>query len=320
MSLVRNEDGRAEWWRCIDRAAKEAPARCGSVRGGAPSVAPKSRKDLMQEIEALALSVCRSLAQGQPPVIQFERRSYWLGSADSTRASTAEDEENAEGEAAATADAQQQHRLCWGYARSARSFAITLRLLAQIFSNLTSDVVSTKRELYYSDVNLFKCQQAADAGIENIVMLLKTPRHSLHVVANPKGVFVGNVAMAYEGKWLDGDSSTIGWPIPTVWDRVGPVEVAARYVLVLEKYSAFQRVASSYFWRLHGPCIVVCGKGYPDVATRVFVHRLKTEFSLPVFAVGAEAARTAAVLALFIFARRMTMQLNTYSRLGPSRR
>eukprot|EP01105_Mastigella_eilhardi_P019864 TRINITY_DN4692_c0_g1_i3.p2 TRINITY_DN4692_c0_g1~~TRINITY_DN4692_c0_g1_i3.p2 ORF type:complete len:236 (+),score=42.05 TRINITY_DN4692_c0_g1_i3:355-1062(+) len=156
----------------------------------------------MQEIEALALSVCRSLAQGQPPVIQFERRSYWLGSADSTRASTAEDEENAEGEAAATADAQQQHRLCWGYARSARSFAITLRLLAQIFSNLTSDVVSTKRELYYSDVNLFKCQQAADAGIENIVMLLKTPRHSLHVVANPKGVFVGNVAMAYEGAKL----------------------------------------------------------------------------------------------------------------------
>ncbi|CAD7704466.1 unnamed protein product [Ostreobium quekettii] len=47
----------------------------------------------------------------------------------------------------------------------------------------------------------------------------------------------------------------------------------ARYVLVVEKDAIFQRLTEDRFFDMV-PCVMVTGKGMPDVATRMFLRKL----------------------------------------------
>ncbi|CAG8772856.1 1251_t:CDS:2, partial [Acaulospora morrowiae] len=48
----------------------------------------------------------------------------------------------------------------------------------------------------------------------------------------------------------------------------------AKFVLVIEKEATFQHLLSSGILKQFGPCIIITGKGYPDVATRQLVKVL----------------------------------------------
>lgn len=56
----------------------------------------------------------------------------------------------------------------------------------------------------------------------------------------------------------------------------------AKYVLVVEKETVFQRLANDNFCdRNH--CIVITGRGYPDVPTRRFLRYLVDQLQLPAY-------------------------------------
>jgi len=57
---------------------------------------------------------------------------------------------------------------------------------------------------------------------------------------------------------------------------------SARFVLVVEKEGIFERLLEDEFPRRH-QCIIVTGKGFPDVPTRALVWQLHMRFGLPVF-------------------------------------
>ena len=62
-------------------------------------------------------------------------------------------------------------------------------------------------------------------------------------------------------------------------DRVTEVKSKAEFIIIVEKDAAFMRLAEDRFYnRL--PCIIITGKGQPDVATRMFVQRLKRELQV----------------------------------------
>lgn len=66
-----------------------------------------------------------------------------------------------------------------------------------------------------------------------------------------------------------------GWPIPGHIDAVRQltIDTPAKYILIVEKMGVFVRLVEDRFFE-RCPCVLVCGKGYPSIATRAFVSML----------------------------------------------
>jgi len=62
------------------------------------------------------------------------------------------------------------------------------------------------------------------------------------------------------------------------------MKTCAKYILLIEKEATFARLLNDRYYEKYGPCILVTGKGYPDISTRAFVKKLSHQFSLPVLA------------------------------------
>ncbi|KAL9230004.1 hypothetical protein vseg_005407 [Gypsophila vaccaria] len=56
----------------------------------------------------------------------------------------------------------------------------------------------------------------------------------------------------------------------------------AQYILVVEKESVFQRLADDQFCTFNR-CIVITGRGYPDIPTRRFLRLLTEKLHIPVY-------------------------------------
>jgi len=66
-------------------------------------------------------------------------------------------------------------------------------------------------------------------------------------------------------------------------DKITEIRSDAEFVLLVEKDAAYNRLAEDRFYNQF-PCILITGKGQPDVATRMFLSRLKQELKIPVLA------------------------------------
>ncbi|KAJ1969671.1 endodeoxyribonuclease [Dispira parvispora] len=98
-------------------------------------------------------------------------------------------------------------------------------------------------------------------------------------VSIPKGMAYGALQHTRHGLLVrdysssDVQSDRLYWPIY----EVGPEDVlhcAVQFILLVEKEATFHHLVASRFCDRHGPCLVVTGRGYPDVCTREFLHRL----------------------------------------------
>lgn len=165
-----------------------------------------------------------------------------------------------------------------------RKATITARVLSLVYVVLRQGIHVTKRDLFYNDVKLFQDQSQSDAVLDDVSCMLGCTRSSLHVVASEKGVVVGRLVFTDDGDRIDCTKMGIGGKaIPPNIDRVGNLESDALFVLLVEKDAAFMRLAEDRFYNRF-PCIIVTAKGQPDVATRLFLKRMKTELKLPVLA------------------------------------
>lgn len=57
----------------------------------------------------------------------------------------------------------------------------------------------------------------------------------------------------------------------------------AKFILLVEKDAAFMRLAEDRFYNDY-PCVILTAKGQPDVATRLFLRKLKGQLKVPVLA------------------------------------
>ena len=72
-----------------------------------------------------------------------------------------------------------------------------------------------------------------------------------------------------------------GKAIPTFIDRITNIRSDAKFILLVEKDAAFMRLAEDRFYNTY-PCIIITAKGQPDVATRLFLKKIKTQLNIPV--------------------------------------
>jgi len=142
----------------------------------------------------------------------------------------------------------------------------------------------TKRDLFYTDVKLFTKQTDSDECIEEAAAMLGCTRGSLNVVASEKGQVVGRIQFEEAGDLIDCTKMGIGGKaIPPHIDRVENIRGDAKFILIVEKDAAFMRLSEDRFYNQF-PCIIITGKGQPDVATRVFLKRVKETLCIPVLA------------------------------------
>jgi meiotic recombination protein SPO11 len=160
----------------------------------------------------------------------------------------------------------------------------TARVMEIVFQLLKSNLHATKREVFYSDVNLFREQKRSDKIIEDVASMLHTTRDSIHVVASARGSAMGRVVIRDGGDTIDlTRMGTGGWAITPFLDQVEILESDAEFILMSEKDAAVMRLAEAKYWNRQ-PCIVLTGKGSGDIATRAFLRMLVKELEIPAFA------------------------------------
>ncbi|XP_057801387.1 DNA topoisomerase 6 subunit A [Salvia miltiorrhiza] len=167
---------------------------------------------------------------------------------------------------------------------SVRKATITTRIIQLIHQLSLKNIHVTKRDLFYTDVKLFQDQSQSDAILDDVSCILGCTRSSLNVVAAEKGVVVGRLIFSDNGDMIDCTKMGMGGKaIPPNIDRVGDMQSDALFILLVEKDAAYMRLAEDRFYNRF-PCIIVTAKGQPDVATRLFLRKMKTELKLPVLA------------------------------------
>ena len=160
----------------------------------------------------------------------------------------------------------------------------TARVMEIVFELLNSNLHATKREVYYSDVNLFRDQKYSDKIIEDVASMLQTTRDSIHVVASARGSAMGRVVIRDGGDLIDlTKMGTGGWAVTPFLDQLEIVESDAEFIILSEKDAAVMRLAEAKYWNRQ-PCIVITGKGSGDIATRAFLKMLVKELEIPAFA------------------------------------
>jgi meiotic recombination protein SPO11 len=158
-----------------------------------------------------------------------------------------------------------------------------MRVLEVVTELLDENLHATKREVFYTDVNLFKEQKNSDKSIEDVATMLYTTRNSTHIVAAPRGSCVGRLRIRDQTDIIDleGQGSG-GWTISPFLDQIEIIESDAEFILVIEKNAAMMRLSEARFWRKY-PCILITAQGVGNVATRMFLKRLNKDLNLPTF-------------------------------------
>lgn len=184
--------------------------------------------------------------------------------------------------------------------QQSRSFTSMLLVIAYCHGLLqsTDDYGRTRstttREVYYYYVTHFRSQRECDTAIWDVCTLLQVPRHSLGLQASSRGWFCGDIQLVdvyngtpqWNGHTYRGEQ---GCPISSDWllpskKRSFTLDhtTTATCIVVVEKEGIYQRLVQDGFCYQHN-CILITGKGFPDLATRACAYTLHHQLHLPVY-------------------------------------
>lgn len=191
-----------------------------------------------------------------------------------------------------------------------RSFTSIYMILQYVHTLLLSNRTTTTREVYYFFVTYFKNQKECDNAILDTAKLLGVSRIRLGLSASPKGWYCGCVIIetithSNNDNGNDNDDNTNdnsgnkviidgrrpaciiqGIPITREWidhdllscnnniNMIFPsTPNKAKCILVIEKEGIYTRLSEDKFYNTY-PCILITGRGFPDIATRALVYNL----------------------------------------------
>lgn len=175
-----------------------------------------------------------------------------------------------------------QHVISLENTASLRKFTAMITCLATCYKLLQSNTYATKRDIYYSNVNFFQNQHLVDECMSDISCMLGVPRHNFRVLSSSKGLIGGCVKFKdTEGNIVD---CSEGIQIPNHVTGINEFISEAKYILVIEKEATYQRLIDVKLTTKCGPCILITGKGFPDINTRIILRKLSESLQIPVLA------------------------------------
>lgn len=262
---------------------------------------PRSRKWLMEQQEGMLADLLSTLCDGNPKLTLAARMN---------RHCIVYDEKY--GVIRRKADVTRS-RKCKDPSRKAISFkkkswhvaASVIRAVDMLHCNLSQDVVSTKRDIFYRDIPTFRRQARIDAIVDDLACTFQTPRSCLNVVAAARSVVYGSVRFTLKVAMHALDSMNVESSeastalsdrishatgsngisytdfntlvsVPVIESEVLRIEIhpQTKYVLVIEKEATLSYLISVGFCQSHGPCILLTSKGYPDRVSRRLLKRI----------------------------------------------
>ncbi|XP_017670672.1 PREDICTED: meiotic recombination protein SPO11 [Lepidothrix coronata] len=237
---------------------------------GCDSHVPSS--EVLEAIENVIQGVLQSLAQKKAPVLTVANRTDWRN---------IEFKDSVGLQMIRRCTTKQIRSDC---PQSATRFALMLKILSMIYKMVQSNTYATKRDIYYSDTLLFGSQSAVDHIINDISCMLKIPRRSLHILSTTKGFVAGHLSYTEEdGTKVNCTCSATAVSVPSNVQGIKNLISHAKFVLIVEKDATFQRLLDDDFFNKVSPCIMVTGRGVPDLNTRLLVRKLWDSFQIPVF-------------------------------------
>ncbi|XP_040506984.1 meiotic recombination protein SPO11 isoform X2 [Gallus gallus] len=216
--------------------------------------------EVLEAIENVILDVLKSLAKKKAPVLTLANRSDWRN---------IEFKDSVGLQMIPHSSTKQIRSDC---PATAPKFAMMLKILSMIYKMVQSNSYATKRDIYYSDKLLFGSQRVVDNLINEISCMLQIPRRSLHILSTTRGFVAGNLSYTEE----DGTkvNCTCGATAVTVPSNVQGIK---------KKDATFQRLLDDEFCIKLAPCIMITGRGIPDLNTRLLVRKLWDTFQIPIF-------------------------------------
>ncbi|XP_040009160.1 meiotic recombination protein SPO11 isoform X3 [Xiphias gladius] len=230
-----------------------------------------SGREILTRIENIILGIVTSLSKDEAPVLALPNRSSWAN----VSFDSAIGLQMSSGSSVSTIRSD-----C---PSSVTKFAQILKILSVIFRLVQSNSYATKRDIYYNNTQLFGSQTTVDSIVDDISCMLKVPRRSLHVFASSKGLIAGDLRyMEEDGTRIDCHSSSAAVAVSS---NIGGIRISsAKFVMIVEKDATFQRLLDDDFCTKLCPCIIITGKGVPDVNSRLMVRKLWDTLHIPIFA------------------------------------
>ncbi|XP_052777856.1 meiotic recombination protein SPO11-like, partial [Mya arenaria] len=173
--------------------------------------------------------------------------------------------------------------------QSVKKFGLMLKVLAIIYRLVKTDHYCTKRDMYYQASGDFGNQHTLDGLVDNISCMLGVPRWHLHVLASSKGCMAGDLRFQdVDNNFVDCRHTQMGILVPNHVNGMHNIlyysASRANFILVVEKDATFQKLLETRVCEKLDPCIVITGKGFPDVNTRMLLRRLWDQFAIPILA------------------------------------
>uniref|UniRef100_A0A3Q3NI46 DNA topoisomerase (ATP-hydrolyzing) n=1 Tax=Mastacembelus armatus TaxID=205130 RepID=A0A3Q3NI46_9TELE len=230
-------------------------------------------KEILNHIENVILGIVTSLSNNEAPVLSLPNRSSWANISFDSAIGL----QMSSGSSITTIRSD-----C---PSSATKFAQILKVLSVVYRLVQSNSYATKRDIYYNDTQLFGSQTTVDRIVDDISCMLKIPRRSLHVLATSKGLISGDLCYLEEdGTRIDCHSSSNAVAVSSNIGGIRNIVSSAKFVMIVEKDATFQRLLDDNFCTKLSPCIIITGKGMPDVNSRLMVRKLWDTLHIPIFA------------------------------------
>ncbi|XP_068193580.1 meiotic recombination protein SPO11 [Antennarius striatus] len=256
----------------IDKLRSQLMAKV-EVVAEAPRNEGETSGEILNHIENIILGIVTSLSRDEAPVLALPNRSSWAN----VSFDSAIGLQMSSGGSVVTIRSD-----C---ASSVTKFAQIVKILSVIYRLVQSNTYATKRDIYYNHTQLFGSQRTVDSIVDDISCMLKVPRRSLHVLATSKGLISGDLSyMEEDGTRIDCHSSSAAVAVSSNIEGIRNIVSSAKFVLIVEKDATFQRLLDDDFCSKLSPCIIITGKGVPDVNSRLMVKKLWDALHVPVFA------------------------------------
>jgi len=178
-------------------------------------------------------------------------------------------------------------------ARTARTFAQTLKMMSLAKELVDTNDIATKREAYYVSKNWGKAgfseQSESDTIMDDVEAMFGVNREQLKFTPEEKGGDVAGrltvIDTDAKGKKIKIDCTKFGsgaYSIPTQVEDL-KFEGQAKFILAIETAGMFQRLVKYDYWQT-AKCILVSMGGVPTRACRRFIRRLSEQLNIRVYA------------------------------------
>ncbi|XP_053429631.1 meiotic recombination protein SPO11 [Nycticebus coucang] len=263
----------ASFFEVLDRHRASLLADLRSAGGEPPGgTRLASSSEVLASIENIIQDIITSLARNEAPAFTIDNRSSW---------------ENIKFDDSVGLQMIPHcitRKVKSDSPKSIQKFALILKILSMIYKLVQSNTYATKRDIYYTDSQLFGNQTIVDNIISDISCMLKVPRRSLHIISTSKGLIAGNLRYIEEdGTKVNCTGGATAVAVPSNIQGIRNLITDAKFLLIVEKDATFQRLLDDNFCKKMSPCIMVTGKGVPDLNTRLLIKKLWDTFRTPVF-------------------------------------